>query len=120
MYGERPMLFTNARVIDGTGRAPFERASVRVADGRIVEVGELAPEGSALDVGGRTVMPGLIDAHAHLYSDVGRSPGFGPPPALSGELPRPRELGYFVLAKTARVLLAGGITTVRDVGSYDD
>ena len=120
MYGGRAMLLTNARVIDGTGRAPFERASVRVTDGRIVEVGELLPEDSALDVGGRTVMPGLIDAHAHLSSDISRSPGFGPPPALHGELPRPRELGYFVLAKTARVLLAGGITTVRDVGSYDD
>jgi imidazolonepropionase-like amidohydrolase len=65
-------------------------------------------------------MPGLIDAHAHLSSDFSRSPGFGPPPALKGELPRPRELGYFVLAKTARVLLAAGITSVRDVGSYDD
>ena len=49
MYGGRAMLLTNARVIDGTGRAPFERASVRVADGRIVEVGELLPEDSALD-----------------------------------------------------------------------
>jgi imidazolonepropionase-like amidohydrolase len=65
-------------------------------------------------------MPGLIDAHAHLSSDISRSPGFGPPPPLKGELPRPRELGYFVLAKTARTLLAAGITSVRDVGSYDD
>ncbi|HUA49436.1 MAG TPA: amidohydrolase family protein [Solirubrobacteraceae bacterium] len=116
------MVLANARVIDGTGRAPLERAVVRVEDGRIVEVGELvgsAPEGS-LDLEGRTVTPGLIDAHAHLSSDISRSPGFGPPPALKGELPRPRELGYFVLAKSARVLLAAGITTVRDVGSYDD
>jgi imidazolonepropionase-like amidohydrolase len=65
-------------------------------------------------------MPGLIDAHAHVSSDVKRSPGFGPPPPLAGELPRPRALGYFVLAKTAVALLAAGITTVRDVGSYDD
>ncbi len=148
------MLLTNARVIDGTGRAPFERATVRVQDGRIVEVSELdlagtdpeglAPEGlgpdglgpdglgpdglgpdglgpeGALDLQGRTLMPGLIDAHAHLSSDVFRAPGFGPPPALHGELPRARELGYFILAKTARVLLAAGVTTVRDVGSYDD
>jgi imidazolonepropionase-like amidohydrolase len=118
------MLLTNARVIDGTGRAPVERASVVVEDGRIVEVASFA-DGSvgredAIDVEGRTVMPGLIDAHAHLSSDISRSPGFGPSPALHGELPRPRELGYFVLAKTARVLLAAGITTVRDVGSYDD
>jgi imidazolonepropionase-like amidohydrolase len=120
VYGASEMLLSNARVIDGTGRAPIERASVLVEDGRIVEVGELPPDESALDVGGRTIMPGLIDAHAHLSSDVFRSPGFGPPPELHGELPRRRELGYFILAKTARVLLAAGVTSVRDVGSYDD
>jgi imidazolonepropionase-like amidohydrolase len=118
------MLLTNARVIDGTGRASLERASIHVADGRIVEVGDVGLDGAgvegAVDLAGRTLMPGLIDAHAHLSSDISRSPGFGPPQALHGELPRPRELGYFVLAKTARVLLAAGITTVRDVGSYDD
>lgn len=116
------MVLTNARVIDGTGGAPIERASVRIEDGRIVEVGMFdgALPDAAIDLEGRTVMPGLIDAHAHLSSDISRSPGFGPPPPLKGELPRPRELGYFVLAKTARTLLAAGITTVRDVGSYDD
>jgi imidazolonepropionase-like amidohydrolase len=113
------MVLTNARVIDGTGSAPLERASVRIEDGRILEVSENGLDGG-LDLGGRTVMPGLIDAHAHLSSDISRSPGFGPPPPLKGELPRPRELGYFVLAKTARTLLAAGITSVRDVGSYDD
>jgi imidazolonepropionase-like amidohydrolase len=116
------MLLTNARVIDGTGRSPYERAFVRVDGGRIVETGELDGPASdgALDVEGRTILPGLIDAHAHLSSDVLRSPGFGPPPARHGELPRPRELGYFILAKTARALLAAGVTSVRDVGSYDD
>jgi imidazolonepropionase-like amidohydrolase len=122
------MLLTNARVIDGTGRAPYERAFVRIDGARIVELGEMngagdpngAPSGGAVDLEGRTVMPGLIDAHTHLSSDVLRSPGFGPPPELHGELPRPRELGYFILAKTSRALLAAGVTSVRDVGSYDD
>jgi imidazolonepropionase-like amidohydrolase len=113
------MVLANARVIDGTGRAPLEHASVRIDDGRIVEVSTTSVDGG-LDLDGRTVMPGLIDAHAHLSSDISRSPGFGPRPPLKGELPRPRELGYFVLAKTARVLLAAGVTSVRDVGSYDD
>ena len=118
------MVLTNARVIDGTSRAPLEGATVRIEDGRIVEVsgspdGNPFPEDS-LDLEGRTLMPGLIDAHAHLSSDISRSPGFGPPPALKGELPRPRELGYFVLAKTASVLLEAGVTSIRDVGSYDD
>jgi imidazolonepropionase-like amidohydrolase len=116
------MVFANARVIDGTGRAPLERAVVRLDGDRIGSVTppDEAPGDGAIDLDGRTLMPGLIDAHAHLSSDISRSPGFGPPPALHGELPRPRELGYFVLAKTARALLAAGVTSVRDVGSYDD
>ena len=117
------MVLANARLIDGTGRAPVGRAVVVVEGDRIVSATAHAddplPEG-AIDLDGRTLMPGLIDAHAHLSSDVSRSPGFGPPAALHGELPRPRELGYFVLAKAARVLLASGVTSVRDVGSYDD
>ncbi|MGO9907526.1 MAG: amidohydrolase family protein [Solirubrobacteraceae bacterium] len=118
------MVLTNARVIDGTGRAPSEGATVRIEEGRIVELSATSADGplpdDVVDLEGRTLMPGLIDAHAHLSSDISRSPGFGPPPALKGELPRARELGYFVLAKTARVLLDAGITSVRDVGSYDD
>src|SRR5262245_7026075 len=112
-----------ARLIDGRGHKVRGRASVTIADGRITEVvdatGEHAPDG-AVDLGGRTVLPGLIDAHVHLSSDVSRSPGLGPPPLRKGEPPRPRELGYFVLANSARAFLRAGITTVRDVGSYDD
>ena len=125
LYGEQAMLLTNATVIDGTGRARLAWASVRIEYGRIVEVGALGAEGpvpdGALDLGGRTLMPGLIDAHAHLSSDVFRSPGSASAwRRCTGRAPRPRELGYFILAKTARVLLAAGVTSVRDVGSYDD
>ena len=112
----------NARLIDGTGAGPLEHAIVRIEAGRISEVGRAdgtAPPG-AIDLGGRTLLPGLIDAHAHVSSDTLRSPGFGPPPPLHGELPRPRALGYFILAKAARAMLDAGVTTVRDVGSYDD
>ncbi len=89
--------------------------------GRIAEIGEArgGPPSGALDLAGRTLMPGLIDAHVHLSSNVSRSPGFGPPEPLKGEAPRPRELGYFVLAKAAGAFLRAGITTVRDVGSFD-
>jgi imidazolonepropionase-like amidohydrolase len=118
------MVLTNARVIDGTGSAPLDSATLRIEEGRIVELSATSADGPlpdvVVDLEGRTLMPGLIDAHAHLSSDISRSPGFGPPPALKGELPRPRELGYFVLAKTALVLLEAGVTSIRDVGSYDD
>jgi imidazolonepropionase-like amidohydrolase len=116
------MILWNARLIDGTGARPRERAVVRVDGDRIAEVGTAdgPPPSDAIDLDGRTLLPGLIDAHAHMSSDVSRSPGFGPPELLHGELPRPRALGYFVLANAARALLAAGVTTVRDVGSYDE
>ena len=113
----------NARVVAGDGSPPAERMAVAVADGRIESIGPIgaaSPPPGSIDVGGRTLMPGLIDAHVHLSSDTPRSPGFGPPQHLHGEEPRRRELGYFVLAKTTTALLSAGITTVRDVGSYDD
>ena len=98
-----PRTLWNARLVDGRGGAPIERARITIADGRISRVGRAAgaPPPDALDLGGRTVMPGLIDAHAHVSSDTERSPGFGPPPPLHGDDPRPRELGWFVLAKAA-------------------
>jgi imidazolonepropionase-like amidohydrolase len=114
---DRPLVLWNARLLERS-----EAAFVAVADGRIAEVGVAVgdPPPGAVDIGGRTLIPGLIDAHVHFSSDVHRSPGFGPPAPLGGEGPRPRELGWFVLAKTARALLEAGITSVRDVGSYDD
>jgi imidazolonepropionase-like amidohydrolase len=113
----------NARLIDGTGAAAVDRAAVRIDDGHIAEVsvaGDAEPPDGAIDLGGRTVLPGLIDAHAHVSSDYSRSPGFGPPSPRKGELPRSRELGYFILAKAASAMLAAGVTSVRDVGAYDD
>lgn len=111
----------NARLLDGQGGPAVDGASVTIEDATIVAVGEArgAPPADAIELGGRTLMPGLIDAHAHVSSDTERSPGFGPPPELHGEDPRPRELGWFVLAKSASAMLDAGITTVRDVGSYD-
>jgi imidazolonepropionase-like amidohydrolase len=111
-----------ARVIEGRGGV-HERASVVVRGDRIIETTPVTndrPPAGAVDLRGRTLLPGLIDAHVHLSSEVDRSPGFGPPPALKGEPPRARELGYFILARAARAFLEAGVTTVRDVGSYDD
>ena len=109
---------TNARVIDGRGGV-MERAAIELDRGRIVGVhagdGPPAPtDATTLDLAGRTVMPGLIDVHVHLSSYERL------PPILRGEAPRAPELRVFELANGARSFLAGGITTVRDVGSEDD
>jgi imidazolonepropionase-like amidohydrolase len=63
------LVINNARILDGTGNA-IERGTVVVRDGRIAAVGANASGAPAnavrIDAGGRTVMPGFIDAHRHI------------------------------------------------------
>jgi imidazolonepropionase-like amidohydrolase len=69
-------LFEGARLIDGNGGPPIESSAILVDGDSIVLVGrkgEAAPPAGArvVDLGGKTVMPALVDAHSHLgYTDV--------------------------------------------------
>lgn len=65
-------LYTNGRIITSDPGQPMATA-VAVRDGRISAVGEeaavrqaLAPDAMAMDLGGRTMVPGFIDAHNHM------------------------------------------------------
>ena len=75
---------SSARVIDGTGAAAVDRATVIVEDGRILGVrdaSEPVPEGAfEVDLQGRTLMPGLVDAHVHVTA-------FDMPQARKGQEP---------------------------------
>src|SRR2546425_539749 len=70
--GDGIVALTGARVIDGTGRAPIEQATLVInANGRIQAVGPAnsvqVPRGATrVDLAGKTIMPGLINAHAHV------------------------------------------------------
>jgi imidazolonepropionase-like amidohydrolase len=62
---------TGARVLDGTGRPAIEQATIIVAGGKIQEVGPAAsvkvPAGATrVDVAGKTIVPGIINAHGHI------------------------------------------------------
>ena len=104
-------VITGATLIDGTGRDPVANGSVVIDDdGRISEVGRLArfPAGAdVIDVGGKTVMPGLIDCHVHLFIDIR---------PMQEEASTPLTLKVFEAAANARATLDAGITTVRDAG----
>jgi len=59
------------RVVDGTGGPVLERATILVVSGRVQEVGAESavkvPQGAArIDVRGKTIIPGLINAHGHV------------------------------------------------------
>jgi imidazolonepropionase-like amidohydrolase len=70
---------TGARVIDGTGAAPIEQATIVINNGRIESVGPAAsakiPAGATrVDMSGKTITPGLINAHGHLSADPSNKP----------------------------------------------
>jgi imidazolonepropionase-like amidohydrolase len=111
------LCLTSARLVDGTGAPPLERARVLIENGRIAGVDTTdaaVPAGTPrLDLGGRTLMPGLVDAHVHVT-------GFDMPRALKGQEAIAPEVKHHFIAAGLRRMLRMGITTVRDVGAFGD
>ncbi len=72
--GAQNLVITNARILDGTGKV-IDRGTVTVRDGRIASVEAGASRdlgrGRVIDAGGKTVMPGYIDAHRHIVRGDG-------------------------------------------------
>ena len=106
-------LLTNARIFDGVSGDCPEGMSILVEDGLIREISGraiAAPQAVGIDVGGRTVMPGLIDAHVHAYASD----------ANVQKIDRAGEA--YRTAHAVRMLghaLDCGFTTVRDIGGGD-
>jgi len=103
------LLFTGGRVVDGTGAAPTV-ADVVVEDGRIVDIGPDLDGDDAVDVAGRTILPGLFDCHTHVVVssiDTMRL------------LQTPFSYRFFQAAHNLEATLRIGITTVRDAGGAD-
>ena len=104
-------LFTNVRLFDGLSLTTTEGVSVLVIDGMIADItqGPLsAPDGATvIDGGGRTLMPGLIDAHWHTM--LASLPIATMLSADAGDID-------FAAAAQAERTLMRGFTTVRDLG----
>ena len=106
------MLFKNARLFDGVSE-DIRELDVLVSDGKITEIGEPRIEtktARVIDIAGRTLMPGLIDAHIHAYfPDVD--------PLKCDRMP------MTLVAHRARMMLEAslqrGFTSVRDAGGGD-
>ncbi len=105
-------LFTNARIVDGTAPEAGAPVSVLVEGGTIREVGKSVTSAKAkiVDLKGKTLMPGLIDAHVHVVAGVA---DLGKNAMLPDSLVTARS---FVIM---RDMLMRGFTTVRDVGGAD-
>lgn len=104
------------RVFDGAG-GWMDNASVIVENGRIRSVGPLPAgfHGTRYDLGDATLMPGLIDVHAHLawhFNKQGRLHSRD-----DGETPTE---GMLAMAGNAYATLMAGVTTVQSPGSPED
>ena len=111
----RSLVLRNARLIDGTGKAPRDDIDVRIVDGVIAEIGKdlvIETPTPEIDLGGRTLLPGLIDAHVHMTSTPAKD--------YADSVVRDTVLSDADRAlegvRNARATLHAGFTTVRNVG----
>jgi imidazolonepropionase-like amidohydrolase len=112
------ILFNNARLVDGTGKPPVPGCSVLVEGERIVAVAsggapvEPAEGDICYDLAGRTLMPGMINGHAHLSY-----PNFDPDDLNSIDMAYPPTHMAVIAAKNAEVTLKAGFTAAAGAGS---
>jgi imidazolonepropionase-like amidohydrolase len=104
------ILIKSARIFDGKSPKLIEGMSVLIEDNKIARIDKnvVAPRGSLIiNAGGKTLMPGLIDAHWHsMFSNL----------SLARLLQSDVSYMSLVAAKGASETLMRGFTTVRDLG----
>lgn len=105
-YKQPVIAFTHATVIDGTGAAPKLDQTLVIDKGRITSLGPAAStrvpaDATVIDAHGKTLLPGFVMMHEHLFYTTRLSPYFITP--MSYSFPP--------------LYLAGGETTIRTAGS---
>lgn len=105
----------HVRVIDGTGAPAQADQTILIEGGMVREIGAagsiaIPSNAHVLDLTGRSVIPGLVGMHDHLFYPTasGQAPVEGAP-ALYG------EMGF----SFPRLYLAGGVTSIRTTGSLE-
>jgi imidazolonepropionase-like amidohydrolase len=107
------IIFANGAVLDGTSNVRREDHYVLIEDDRIKEVSDRpikSAGATTIELAGRTLMPGLIDAHVHAIAVEA---------ALARLAEQPLTLTSLQAARVLEGMLARGFTTVRDAGGGD-
>ena len=107
------IICANCAVLDGTHRERREDHHVLVEGDRIREVSDRpirSADAETVDLKGRTLMPGLIDAHVHVVAVD---------PVLARLAEQPASLVALQAAKVLEGMLQRGFTTIRDAGGAD-
>lgn len=106
------VLLTNAKLVEPEARRVQPGQRVFVRDGLIAGMGADCPDTAqrVVDLGGRALMPGLIDCHVHATAVES---------TFSGASALPASLLAFRTAHVLDAMLQRGFTTVRDMGGAD-
>ena len=104
-YAQPVIAFTHVQVVDGTGAPARPDMTVVVRDGHIARLGPsddvtVPKEAAVIAAAGKTLLPGLVMMHEHMYFLA----------------PRHGQFGEFPYSFT-RLYLAGGTTTLRTAGT---
>jgi imidazolonepropionase-like amidohydrolase len=110
------VVLEHVQVIDGTGAPPAADRNIHIAGGKITAItpgaDEPPSEGTTvLDLGGRSVMPGIVGMHNHLFF-------MAVPRNADGSVEAP-ALFVQMSFSAPRMYLASGVTTARTVASIE-
>ncbi len=124
--GARGIAIRAARLLDTDSGQYIERPVVVVRSMRIAEVGTNVPDDCDLvELPDHTLLPGMIDAHTHVFLNENRIQGFGEKDNLAYQiLQEYRSHRVARAVRAVRIALQNGFTTIRDTGTegagYDD
>lgn len=109
------LVIKGGTLIDGTGAKPLQDSVVVIEKDILREVGPAATvrwpaDATIIDAGGKTVMPGIIDCHAHMIAYEYN---------LEKRITTPASLTVLKTLKNLESALQAGVTTVRDGGGAD-
>jgi imidazolonepropionase-like amidohydrolase len=114
---KKPIALVGGTLIDGTGGAPVRNSVVLVRGDRIERIGTVASlpvpgEYEQISTEGMTVLPGLWDLHVHLIYNGHPNPG--------AWFKHSADFERVTIPASARQMLMGGVTSVRDMAAPAD